>query len=217
MDRLVVGAERLGGGLEEPLDRPTLTSRPPLAVPVSWIRRAGQSHHLRQHKGAGEPRTERAAREGPVGLRLDEPVAVGAPTAADEDFQDREVGRDELGDEPFVAVGGVAERLTAVGASVQRQAEGLVDPVGTTPAVGDMAGPAARPTSLRPRLGGSCGTVELLRGRGGDIAGGEVALEALELPLPLGELLLALAEFPVALPELWAEFANLLLLLLEAP
>jgi hypothetical protein len=42
-----------------------------------------------------------------------------------------------------------------------------------------MAGLTARPPSLRPRLGGSCGTVELLRGRGGDIEGGEVALEAL--------------------------------------
>jgi hypothetical protein len=65
-----------------------------------------------------------------------------------------------------------------------------------------MAGLTARPPSLRPRLGGSGGTVQLLRGRGGDIEGGEVALEALQLLLPLGEFLLALAEFPVTLPEL---------------
>jgi hypothetical protein len=128
-------------------------------------------------------------------------MAVGAPVAINEDLPDPEVGGNQLGDEPFVGVGGIAERMTAVGASVQRQVEGLIDPVGTTPTVRDMAGLTARPPSLRPRLGGSGGTVELLRGRGGDIEGGEVALEALQLRLPLGEFLLALAEFPVTLPE----------------
>ena len=129
-------------------------------------------------------------------------MAEGAPVAMNEDLQDPEVGGNQLGDEPFVGVGGVAERQTTVGASVQRQVEGLVDTVGPTPTVLDMAELTARPPSLRLRLDGSGGTVELLRGRSGDIEGGEVALQALQLLLPLGEFLLALAEFPVTLPEL---------------
>jgi hypothetical protein len=127
----------------------------------------------------------------------------------DEDLQDPEVGRDELGDEPLVAVGGVTERIATGGALVERQVEGLIDPVGPTASVGRMAGLAARTAALRSGFSGSRRSVELLGGGCGDIERGEMALESVDLLLPLGE-------FPVLLLELLAELSDLRLQLFGA-
>ena len=93
-----------------------------------------------------------------------------------EDLQDPEVGRNQLGDEPLVGVGGIAEAFATLRTLLETQIESLVNVVRSRSHMRGVAGLSARVPGLRTRLGGSGGSVELLGWRGGDLGSGEVLL-----------------------------------------
>jgi hypothetical protein len=106
-----------------------------------------------------------------------------------EDPQDEEVGRDEFGDEPLVAVGGFVQLPPTVRAELEGQVERLVEVIRGRTGVGRVPGLPAGMTSLRSGLGRDGGMVELLGGRSGHVERGGVVLESVQFPPTLLEFL----------------------------